>query len=191
MFKLQDLKPSSNWILEDSNEFLSKKCKDVTFPLNSKDSLLVNRMVSYIDACYENRDSEFDIRAGIAVAAPQVGCDKKIIYIHFSDQYGKEHRHLLANPEIVATSVACCYLKDGEGCLSVSKDHPGHVKRFNKVRVKALDMLNDNKPVTINAEGLFAICLQHEIDHLSGILYYQRIDKKHKYLDEDKSLIVY
>lgn len=191
MFKLQDLKPSSDWILEDSNEFLSRQCKEVTFPLNDKDLLLVNRMVSYIDACYENRDSQYDIRGGIAVAAPQVGCDKKIIYIHFDDEHNKEHRYLLANPEIVATSVACCYIKSGEGCLSVFKDHKGHVKRFNKIRVKALDMLNDNKPITINAEGLLSICLQHEIDHLSGILYYQRIDKKHKFLDDDKSLIAY
>lgn len=191
MLKLQDLKPSSSWILEDSNEFLTKKCKDVTFPLSDKDSLLVNHMVSYIDACYDNRDNEFGIRCGIAVAAPQVGCDKKIIYVHMVDQDGKEQKYLLANPEIVATSVACCYLKDGEGCLSVLKDHKGHVKRFNKVRVKALDMLNDNKPITINAEGLFAICLQHEIDHLSGILYYHRIDKKHRYLDDDQSLIAY
>lgn len=191
MFKLQDLKPSSDWILEDSNEFLSKKCKDVVFPLNSKDSLLVNRMVNYIDACFENRDSEYGIRSGIAIAAPQVGCDKKIIYVHFLDEHEKEHRLLLANPEIVAASVASCYLKDGEGCLSVQKDHRGHVKRFNRIRVKALDMLNNNKAITINAEGLLSICLQHEIDHLSGILYYQRIDKKHKFLDDDKTLIVY
>lgn len=190
MLKLQDLKPSSDWILEDSNDFLSKKCKEVKFPLDKTDSLLVNRMVSYIDACFADKDNEYGIRGGIAVAAPQVGCDKKIIYVHFFDGK-KEQRLLLANPEIVATSIASCYLKDGEGCLSVLKNHKGHVKRFNKVRVEALDMLNDNEPITINAEGLFAVCLQHEIDHLSGILYYQRIDKKHKFLDDDKSLIAY
>lgn len=190
MLKLQDLKPSSKWILEDSNDFLLKKCKDTTFPLNKEDSLFVNRMVSFIDACYDDREEEFGIRPGIAVAAPQVGCDKKIIYIHFNDGK-KENKYLLANPEIVATSVACCYLSSGEGCLSVTKDHKGHVKRFNKIRVEALDMLNNNKKITINAEGLLSICLQHEIDHLSGILYYHRIDKKHRFLDDDKSLIVY
>ncbi len=147
-------------------------------------------MINYIDACYDGRDEKCHIRCGIAVAAPQVGCDKKIIYVHFN-QDDKEYRYLLANPEIVATSVACCYLKSGEGCLSVSKNYEGHVKRFNKIRVKALDMLNDNKPITIDAEGLISICLQHEIDHLSGILYYHRIDKKHKFLDKDESLIAY
>ncbi|MCQ2748235.1 MAG: peptide deformylase [Mycoplasmoidaceae bacterium] len=177
-------------MLEDSDEFLTRQCKDVSFPLSAKDSQLVNRMVSYIDACYENRYDQYKIRCGIAVAAPQVGCDKKIIYLHFHD--GKEEiRYLLANPEIVATSVACCYLREGEGCLSVIKSHPDHVKRFNKIRVKAIDMLNDNKEITINAEALTAICLQHEIDHLSGILFYHRIDKKHKFLDDDSSLIAY
>lgn len=190
MLNIQDLKPSSSWLLEDSNDFLSKQCVNATFPLDKKDSLLVNKMVNYIDACYDGRDEELEIRPGIALAAPQVGCNKKIIYLHFHD--GKQEiKYLLANPEIVATSVACCYLKDGEGCLSVNKDHPGHVKRFNKVRVKALDMLNNNKEIVINAEGLFSVCLQHEIDHLSGILFYQRIDRKHKYLDKDPSLIAY
>ncbi|MCQ3907456.1 MAG: peptide deformylase [Mycoplasmoidaceae bacterium] len=177
-------------MLEDSNEFLLRKCKKVTFPLSKEDSLYVNRMVNFIDACYENRDEEFHIRAGIAIAAPQVGCDKRIIYIHFQNGE-KECKYLLANPEIVATSVACCYLKAGEGCLSVLKNHRGHIKRFNKVRVKALDMLNNNKEITITAEGLLSVCFQHEIDHLSGILFYHRIDKKHKYLDKDESLIAY
>ena len=190
MLKLQDLKPSSNWILEDSNEFLLKKCEKTTFPLSNEDSLSVNRMINFIDACYDGREKEFNIRCGIALAAPQVGCNKRIIYIHFNDGQ-QEHKYLLANPEIVATSVACCYLKSGEGCLSVNKDHDGHVKRFNKIRVEALDMLNNNKLITINAEGLLSICFQHEIDHLSGILYYHRIDRKHKYLDKDESLIAY
>jgi len=190
MFKIEKLLPTSKWILEDNNPFLSIHCKEVKFPLDEKDSQLVNRMVNYIDACYLNEDEECGIKAGIAVAAPQVGCDKKIIYVHFAIE-DKEYRYLLANPEIVATSIQKCYLSNGEGCLSVNKNHHGHVMRFNKVKVEALDMLNDNKPITIKAEGMLAICLQHEIDHLSGILYYHRIDKKHKDLSDDESLIAY
>ena len=147
-------------------------------------------MVNYIDACYEGLDEKFNITCGLAVAAPQVGCDKQIIYIHFNDGQ-EEHKYLLANPKIVATSMGKCYLKDGEGCLSVKKNHKGHVVRFNKIRVEALDMLNNSKKIVINAEALLAICLQHEIDHLSGILFYQRIDKKHKYVDDDETLIKY
>jgi len=190
MLNIQDLKPSSDWILEDSDPFLSKKCKEVTFPLDKEDEMLVNKMVNYIDACYDGLDEQLHIMCGMAVAAPQVGCDKNIIYIHYFDGEN-EYKYLLANPKITATSVAKCYLAKGEGCLSVKKVHKGHVARFNKIRVEALDMLNNNKKIVINAEALLAICLQHEIDHLSGIVYYQRIDKKHKFLDDDKSLISY
>jgi len=191
MFKIEKLLPTSKWILEDNNSFLSIHCKEVKFPLDEKDTLLVNRMVNYIDACFFNQDEELGIRAGIAVAAPQVGCDKKIIYVHFIDINDVEHRYLLANPEIVATSVQKCYLAAGEGCLSVKKEHPGHIVRYNKIKVQALDMLNDNKPITIKAEGMLSICLQHEIDHLSGVLFYQHIDKKHPDLSDDETLICY
>lgn len=169
---------------------MSIKCKDVVFPLDKKDENLVNKMVNYIDACYQGLDEKYNLNPGMAIAAPQVGCDKKIIYIHFFDGE-KEHKYLLANPEIIATSIAKCYLQNGEGCLSVKKQHDGHVLRYNRIRVKALDMLNNNKEIIINADSLLAICLQHEIDHLYGICFYQRIDKKHKYLDDDKTLIAY
>ena len=55
----------------------------------------------------------------------------------------------------------------------------------------AIDMLNNNQSIIIEAEALLSICLQHEIDHLYGILFYQRIDKKKKYLDNDNGYIVY
>jgi len=147
-------------------------------------------MVNYIDACYLGLDEKYNLYAGMAVAAPQVGCDKKIIYIHFYDGEN-EYKYLLANPEIIATSVVKACLKDGEGCLSVKKHYKGQVLRYKKIRVQALDMLNDNKKIIINADGLLSICLQHEIDHLSGICFYQRIDKNHKYYDNDENVISY
>lgn len=190
MLKIQKLLPTSKWILEDNDSFLTKKCKDVVFPLDKKDEMLVSHMVNYIDACYNKESKKYDIRDGIALAAPQVGCDKKIIYVHFGFD-NKEYKYLLANPTIVAASVQKCYLKDYEGCLSVKKEHIGHVARHYRIKVEAIDMLNDNKPIVIDATDILAICLQHEIDHLGGILYYQRIDKKHKDLSDDPSLIAF
>ncbi len=190
MLNNQEVLPTSKWILEDNNTFLSKKCKPVTFPLDKKDIELVNKMVSYIDACYLNKDEQYGIRPGIALAGPQVGCDKRIIYIHFGLDK-KEYRYLLANPKIIATSVQKCYLKDYEGCLSVKKEHKGHVARYYRVKVEAIDMLNNNKKIVIDATDILSICLQHEIDHLDGILYYQRIDKNHKDLSDDQTLIAF
>ncbi|MCX5775936.1 MAG: peptide deformylase, partial [Firmicutes bacterium] len=80
------------------------------------------------------------------------------------------------NPRIIASSVKKAYLSGGEGCLSVDGDHPGYIYRSNKVTIKAFDVLQE-KDIEIVAHGYEAIVLQHEIDHLDGILFYDRINK--------------
>jgi peptide deformylase len=167
--------PKQSWLLKDTDPNLRNATVDLTFPVSEKDQELIDRMVSYIDACYSKNNKKYDIRAGIALAGPQVGLFKKVIYLHF-DFNKQEHKYLIANPKIIAESMVCAYIADGEGCLSVDQDYEGVVKRKNRIIVQAYD-LNSQKNVTINAEGLLAICLQHEIDHLNGILYYDRINK--------------
>ena len=66
---------------------------------------------------------------------------------------------------------------DWEGCLSVPEDQPGIVPRSAKVTVKGYDALTDQE-VTIVARGFTAICLQHELDHFEGILYYDHFNKE-------------
>jgi peptide deformylase len=140
-------------------------------------------MVEYIDEAFDGSNDE--INPGIAIAAPQVGLLKKVIYVHFLDNNEIEHKYLLANPKIVAESKAISYIPHGEGCLSVPSHHNGIVKRRNKVQIKAFDLV-EKKNITINASGMLSICLQHEIDHLYGILYYDRINKEDKnFIGED------
>src|SRR5512136_523577 len=102
---------------------------------------------------------------GVGLAAPQVGVSKRIVVIDTSPrQEGQRLLHLV-NPEIVKTEGETVFT---EGCLSV----PGEaeeVERAAKVWVKALD--RDGKPFEVVGEGLLAIALQHEIDHLEGILF--------------------
>lgn len=93
----------------------------------------------------------------------------------------KEILHALVNPKITVSSVKKSYLAVGEGCLSVDDYHPGKVYRSYRITVEAYDGLKKEN-VTIKAEGFEAIVLQHEIDHLNGILFYDRIDKN----DPDK-----
>jgi peptide deformylase len=131
-------------------------------------------MQSYVDACYNQQDEQYHIRGGIALAGPQVGLMKKVIYIHFKEGE-KEHKYLIANPKMISESVVYAYLHDGEGCLSVNSEHPGIVKRRNRIIVVAYDLLNKQN-ITIDAQGYLAICLQHEMDHLNGVLYYDRIN---------------
>lgn len=169
------LKPTMDWMFYDDNEILKKPCKNVKFPLNNDDQLAIDKMMSYIDACYDGKSFNFKIRDGIGMTANQIGYGKNLIYIHF-DEGNVEHKYLLANAKIIEESSNIQYISNGEGCLSVKNDVEGIVPRKEFIKVVAFDILN-NRDIIINASGLLAICLQHEIDHSNGILYHDRINK--------------
>ena len=108
--------------------------------------------------------------------------------IYFEDE-DKTYEYALVNPKIVSYSVKLCCLDTGEGCLSVPKDVEGYVYRYYKTTVKAFDAIT-NKEITIKARGYLSIILQHEIDHLEGKLYTDRIDPKDPFrVIEDAILI--
>ena len=100
-----------------------------------------------------------------------------VIYYPSNEEDGHYIQYQLVNPVIVAQSIKQCYLESGEGCLSVDGEHPGYAYRANKVTVKAYDAFR-GEDIEIKAFGFDAIVLQHEIDHLNGILFYDHIDKK-------------
>ncbi|EDL62470.1 peptide deformylase, partial [Bacillus sp. SG-1] len=66
------------------------------------------------------------------------------------------------------------YLTSGEGCLSVDRQVPGYVPRYSRVTIKGMDI--DGNPVKIRLKGLPSIVMQHEIDHLNGVMFYDHID---------------
>ncbi|MBP3546817.1 MAG: peptide deformylase [Alphaproteobacteria bacterium] len=111
---------------------------------------------------------------GVGLAAPQVGVSKRIVVIDVAHPDEGEERNpiYLVNPEIIwhSDEESCQY----EGCLSVP-DQSAEVNRYKQVRVQYLDY--NGKECEIMAEGLLAIALQHEIDHLDGILYIDRISR--------------
>jgi len=105
--------------------------------------------------------------SGVGLAAPQVGVAKRIIIIDGEE----EGLIVLVNPMMVKSEGEVI---EEEGCLSI----PGvysEVKRSSKVTVKALN--ESGEPIKITKEGLLARALQHEIDHLEGILFVDRIGK--------------
>lgn len=103
---------------------------------------------------------------GVGLAAPQVGILKKIVVIDVEGNILK-----LVNPVIINSSGSQC---DNEGCLSVP-NRRGEVIRPDKVTVKALN--EKGEEVIIDGEGLLARALCHEIDHLDGVLFIDRIEK--------------
>ena len=182
---IKKMKPTMKWIKYDDDPVLKKECEKVIFPLNDNDWEAISKMVNYIDACYENKDALYFIRPGIGITANQIGYSKKIIYIHFNDDNGIEHKYLIANPEIIQESASISYIRNGEGCLSVKNDIKGYVPRKSKLIVKAINILTENE-IIINANGLLAICLQHEIDHSNGLLYHDRINKINPFFKKDE-----
>ncbi|MCK4911476.1 MAG: peptide deformylase [Thermodesulfovibrionales bacterium] len=102
--------------------------------------------------------------AGIGLAAPQVGVSKRVIVLHVKMDDLDHPLTVLANPEIVEGSGE---IEFEEGCLSL----PGFnvwIDRFSHVKVKGTD--REGTEVELEADGLFAVALQHEIDHLEGKL---------------------
>ena len=158
-------------------KFLHQKCDEVSLPLGKEDKGTLLEMVEYLKVSQNEELSEkYNIRPGVGLAANQIGLKKRMIAIYFQDE-DKIHEYALVNPKIVSYSVKLCCLDNGEGCLSVPKDAEGYVYRHYKVTVKGYDAIT-GKEITIKAKGYLAIILQHEIDHLEGKLYTDRIDKK-------------
>jgi peptide deformylase len=110
------------------------------------------------------------VAPGIGLAAPQVGVSKRVIVLDLAKEEEPRAPLKLANPEIVWVSDEDAVFE--EGCLSVP-EHYAEVARPAAVRIRYLDYENEIRE--IEASGLLATCLQHEIDHLDGILFIDRL----------------
>lgn len=174
MFK--KIPPKMDWIIYDDNPIMKQKINDLTFPLNEEDKNAISKMISYIDASYNDESKKYKIRPGIGIAAIQIGYPKKITYIHLDDENNNEQRFLLANAKILKKSVNNAYISNGEGCLSVKNDIKGFVIRKEIVVVEAIDIFTEKK-IEIRASGILSMCLQHEIDHNNNLFYYDSINK--------------
>lgn len=118
---------------------------------------------------------------GIGLAAPQVGESIRLVTIDLSGPEVQGDLRVLVNPEIVAKSEET--VETEEGCLSVAALR-AKVKRSAEVTVKAQDL--DGNDVTIEADDLLAVCLQHEIDHLDGVLFIDHISRLKRSLYDKK-----
>jgi peptide deformylase len=129
--------------------------------------------------------------SGVGLAGPQIGVLRRIIVVHVPEGYGgdgqSDVRLTLVNPEIVK---AWGREVGPEACLSIP-GWVGDVPRAVRVTVKAIDL--NNRDVRLKAEGILARVLQHEVDHLEGILYVDRVEDKSTLRqveddDEDESI---
>ena len=109
---------------------------------------------------------------GIGLAAVQVGVLRRVVTMDLSKKEGPSEPKVFINPEIVWRSEEQSTYE--EGCLSIPEVHED-VERSARVKVKYLDL--EGRSHEEEAEGLFATCIQHEVDHLNGVLFIDHISK--------------
>lgn len=175
-------------IYTDKDPVLHMKAGEVTLPLDKDTKKTIVSMVEYLKKSQDDKYAKkHDIRSGVGLAAPQIGISKRFYAIYFDDTDGTHYEYGLVNPKIVSSSVKKGYLTSGEGCLSVPVDVKGYVYRYFKVTIEAYDALTE-KEVTLKLSGYPAMVFQHEYDHLDGILYYERIDKKDPFYTDPEAV---
>src|ERR671910_3252811 len=138
--------------------------RQVSKPVSQVDSALRKFAGDMLDTMYD--------APGIGLAAIQVGQPLRMLVIDLAKEGEEPAPQIFVNPEIVASGDERSVYE--EGCLSIP-DYYAEVERPASVRVKYLD--RDGKAQEIMAEGLLATCLQHEIDHLNGVLFIDHISK--------------
>jgi len=135
--------------------------KKKALPVETVDKTLQRLIDNMIETMYA--------APGIGLAAPQVGVSKRLLVIDISSKEEKIPLVVLINPEITE---ADGLVDSEEGCLSLP-DYTTVVKRADMLIVKGLD--RDGNPVEVECTGLLARAIQHEIDHLDGVLLIDRI----------------
>ncbi|TLS37700.1 peptide deformylase [Pseudalkalibacillus caeni] len=172
-------------IIKEGNPLLRKVAEEIEMPPSEDEKETLKDMLQFLKNSQDPEIAEkYQLRSGIGLAAPQIGISKRMIAVHVYDEKGNLYSYGLFNPKIASHSVETTHLEGGEGCLSVDRDVPGLVPRYSRITVKGTDI--DGTEVKLRLRGLPSIVFQHEIDHLDGIMFYDRI--KEDGLEDDMVL---
>jgi len=171
-------------IIDEKDKRLRLISEEVTFPMSKEDLKNIDLMEEYlVNSQIEERAEKYDLRPGMGMAAIQIGVPKRYIVIVQEVEEGFDS-YIVVNPKIVSNSEEMIYVEMGEGCLSVNRDCEGIVPRYARVTVEGYD--TEGNKIKIRAREELAIAFQHEIDHLNGILFVDKIDKENPYKNMDK-----
>ncbi|MGA7487499.1 MAG: peptide deformylase [Xanthobacteraceae bacterium] len=141
-----------------------KRLRQVSEPLKAIDAAIRKLVEDMLETMYD--------APGIGLAAIQVGTPRRVVTMDLAKKDEPKNPQVFVNPEILWVSEEKAIYE--EGCLSIP-EYYGDVERPARVKVKYLDL--EGKPHEIEASGLLATCLQHEIDHLNGILFIDHLSK--------------
>ena len=172
-------------ILDEKDKRLRQVSKEVEFPLTKKDKELIDTMIEYLhNSQIDELAEKYDLRPGMGLSAIQLGVAKRYFVVVHEYEEGKFDNYIVINPKIISNSVEKIYVTDGEGCLSVNRPVPGIIPRYARVTIEGYDM--EGRKIHIRAREDLAICFQHEIDHLNGIIFVDHIDPKNPFKGKDE-----
>ncbi len=180
-------------ITRDGAPVLRKRAKELSFPLSEDEIHIGKKMMEYLEVSQdEQKAQKYHLRAGVGLAAPQVGVPKRMAAVLVPNDNEEESepvfKQILVNPTILSESVQGAALGTGEGCLSVDQDVPGYVWRHDRIKLRWYD-LEGNKHVE-RLKDYPAIVVQHEFDHLNGVLFYDHINKEDRFNTPEGALLI-
>ena len=177
MLKMKD-------ILDEKEKVLHEKSEEVKFPLTKEDKDTIKDIIELLtNSQIPELAEKYDLRPGMGLAAVQLGIKKRyFVVVHEYDE-GKFDNYVLINPKIVSSSEEMIYVGEGEGCLSVNRETEGIVPRCARVTLEAYD--EEGNKIRVRGREELAIAFQHEMDHLNGIMFTDRIDKKDPFKNKD------
>lgn len=172
-------------ILDEKNKKLREKSLPVTFPLSNEDKKLINDCITYLTMSQiEKYYKEYDLRPGMGLAFIQLGIPKDIFVIVMEVDDEVFENYIIINPKIISHSEELIYVGEGEGCLSINRDVEGIVPRYARMKISYQDIDGNIKEIRVREE--LSIAFQHEMDHLNGILFIDKIDKNNPFKNQDK-----
>ncbi|MFC3932362.1 peptide deformylase [Streptococcus dentapri] len=185
-------------IIREGNPTLRQVATDVELPLSDEDIILGEKMMQFLKNSQDPVIAEkLGLRGGVGLAAPQLDISKRIIAVLVPNPEDAEGnppaepyslQEIMYNPKIISHSVQDAALGDGEGCLSVDREVPGYVVRHSRVTVEYTDKQGEKHKIKLR--GYNSIVVQHEIDHINGILFYDRINESNPFAIKDGMLII-
>ncbi|WP_069366698.1 peptide deformylase [Salisediminibacterium beveridgei] len=163
-------------IVREGHPLLRKVAEEVTLPLSEEDQSILKDMIEFLrNGQNPEVAEEYGLRPGVGLAAPQINVSKRIFVVRTTDSQDELVEQAFVNPKIISHSQETTFLSDGEGCLSVDRSIDGTVPRYARVKIEAYD--ETGKKFTKRLRGFLSIVFQHELDHLNGIMFYDRIDE--------------
>ena len=180
-------------IIREGHPTLRLVAKELELPLSQEVIDMGHEMMEFLVNSQDPELGEkYELRAGVGLAAPQIDQSIRMIAVHIPGIEEDSEDYILSavmvNPKIVSHSVQSSCLAEGEGCLSVDRDVPGYVPRHSRITVAYYDL--DGKKQKKRLKNYAAMVVQHEIDHLNGVMFYDHINEENPFdLEEGMNVI--